>query len=160
MSNEKPIKDMTDDELSEAEPIAFPKAVERLTDEKLSDEVAVVLKYSGRSLPNGLHSADCELLAELKRRFDAMLTSRSTDDEELLAEFDEVLIESYPDHTVEVLGKVRDRLFDLTVVAEATKNDFAERLRSMLSYPDNLSGSDQATLEELLVFIAPSAKSL
>lgn len=160
MSNEKPIKDMTDDELSEAEPILFPKAVERLTDKELSDKVDVVLKYSSRYLPDGLHSADCELLAELKRRFDVTVASRSTDDEQLLAEFDEVLIESYPDHTLEVLGKVRDRLFDLTVVAEVTQKDLAKRLSSMLSYPDNLSGSDQATLEELLAFIAPPAKSL
>lgn len=159
MSNEKPIKDMTDDELSEAEPIAFPKAIDKLTDEELSVKVEDVFTYL-HHMPSDLSWDDKELLKEMKRRFDVTLTSRSTDDEQLLAEFDEVLIESYPNHTVEVLGKVRDRLFDLTVVAEVTQNDLAERLRSMLSYPDNLSGSDQETIEEALVYISPPAKSL
>lgn len=146
-------------ELSKEEPILFPKAVDTLTDEELSGKVEDVLEYL-HHMPSDLSCADKELLKEMKERFDVIITSRSTDDEELLAEFDEVLIESYPNHTVEVLGKVRDRLFDLTVVAEVTKNDLAERLKSMLSYPDNLSGSDQDTIEEALAYISPPAKSL
>lgn len=129
-----------------------------LSDQELSHRVGTVLKYSCRSLPNGLHSADQELLAELKKRFDVTLSSRSTDDEELLAEFDEVLIESYPNHTVEVLGKVRDRLFDLTVVAEITKKDLAGRLSLIISYPGNLSDGDVKTLEEVLTYLNPSPK--
>jgi hypothetical protein len=56
----------------------------------------------------------------------------------------------------ELLKEMKER-FDLIV---ASRSDLAEKLKSMLSYPDNLSGSDQATLEELLVFISPPAKSL
>lgn len=129
-----------------------------LSDQELSGKVDVVLTYSCRRLPNGLHPDDRELLRELKKRFDVTLASRSTEDEELLAEFDEVLIESYPNHTAEVLGKVRDRLFDLTVVAEAIKEDLAGRLSSIISYPGDLPGSDVKTLEDLLAYLTSPAK--
>lgn len=78
-------------------------------------------------------------------------------DEKLLEELDEVLLESYPNHTVDVLGRVRDRLFDLTVGAEAVKEDLAARLSSIISYPGSLTGSDVKTLEDLLAYISPFA---
>lgn len=45
--------------------------VTSLSDQELSSRTDVILKYSCRSLPNGLHSADRELLAELKRRLNS-----------------------------------------------------------------------------------------
>lgn len=157
MTTEKSVGDMTLKELQEAEPLLFPKAIDQLTDKELSDKVDDVFEYL-HHMPSDLSFTDSDLLKELKRRFDVTLTSRSTDDEELLAEFDEVLIESYPNHTVEVLGKVRDRLFDLTVVAEVTRKDLAGRLGSIISYPGNLSDSDVKTLEEVLGYLTPSTK--
>ena len=78
-----------------------------------------------------------------------------TTDEELLAELDDVLLESYPNNTLEVLGKVRDRLFDLTIGVEDIKKDLAASLSSIISYPGNLTGSDVKTLEDLLAYISP-----
>lgn len=81
-----------------------------------------------------------------------------TTDEQLLAELDDVLLESYPNNTVEVLGKVRDRLFDLTVVAEVAREDLAGRLSAIISYPGSLSDGDVKTLEEVLTYLNPSPK--
>lgn len=79
-------------------------------------------------------------------------------DEKLLEELDDVLLESYPNHTVDVLGRVRDRLFDLTVGAEAVKEDLATRLSSIISYPSSLSDADVRTLEAVLVHLVPPTK--
>lgn len=87
------------------------------------------------------------------------MQSGEINDEKLLEELDEVLLESYPNNTVDVLGRVRDRLFDLTVGAEATKKDLAARLSSIISYPGDLIGSDVKTLEDLLAFISPPAEN-
>lgn len=86
------------------------------------------------------------------------MQSGAIDDEKLLEELDEVLLESYPNHTVDVLGRVRDRLFDLTVGGEAVKADLAARLSAILSYPAGLTGSDIKTLEEILGLISPPEK--
>ena len=82
----------------------------------------------------------------------------TTTDEELLAELDDVLLESYPNNTVEVLGKVRDRLFDLTIGAEAVNESLRTRLSAIVSYPGNLSDGDVKTLEEVVVHLTTSSK--
>lgn len=128
-----------------------------LSDQELSDKVEDVFEYL-HHMPSDLSFTDRDLLKELKRRFDAMLALRSSDDEELLIELDKVIVHTHANIELATLGKVRNRLFDLTVVDEVTQKDLTERLRSMLSYPDNLSGSDQDTLEEVLTYISTPTK--
>ena len=131
MTTEKPIKDMSLEELQKAEPIMFPKPIHMLTDKELSAKVEDVFDYLHHT-PSDLSFDDKELLKEMKRRFDKTLT----DDKQLLAEFDDVLMESYPNHTAEVLSKVRDRFLDLSLEAE-TASDFLEaKLAKMLFYKD------------------------
>lgn len=118
MTTEKPIKDMSLEELQKAEPTLFPKPIHMLTDKELSAKVEDVFDYL-HHMPSDLSFDDKELLKEMKRRFDKTLT----DDKQLLAEFDDVLMESYPNHTAEVLSKVRDRFLHLSLEAE-TASDF------------------------------------
>jgi len=125
-----------------------------LSDQELSEKAEVVLKYSCRSLPNGLHLADRELLEELKKRFDVLTAPGFLDnDDELLAALDEVIVYTQTSDEIQVLGKVRDRLFGLTAVAESIKEDLAGRLSSIISYPAGLTGSDIKTLEDLLAYL-------
>lgn len=133
--------------------------VTSLSDQELSSRTDVILKYSCRSLPNGLHSADRELLAELKRRFDLRLETGSPNDDDLLAALDEVIIYTQTAGEIEVLGKVRDRLFDLTVGAEAVNEALRVRLDSIISYPGNLSDKDVKTLEEVVAHLTPSTEN-
>ena len=83
MTTEKPIKDMSLEELRKAEPTLFPKPIHMLTDKELSAKVEDVFDYLHR-MPSDLSFNDKELLKEMKRRFDKTLT----DDKQLLAEFD------------------------------------------------------------------------
>ena len=83
MTTEKPIKDMSLEELQKAEPIMFPKPIHMLTDKELSAKVENVFDYL-HHMPSDLSLDDEELLKEMKRRFDKTLT----DDKQLLGEFD------------------------------------------------------------------------
>lgn len=132
--------------------------VTSLSDQELSSRTDVILKYSSRSLPNGLHSADRALLAELKRRFDLRLETGSPNDDDLLAALDEVIIYTQTAGEIEVLGKVRDRLFDLTVGVEAANEALRVKLGSIISYPANLSDADVKTLEEVMARLTPPVK--
>ena len=115
MTTEKPIKDMSLEELQKAEPSLFPKPIHMLTDKELSAKVEDVFDYL-HHMPSDLSLDDKELLKEMKLRFDKSFSLQSIDDKQLLVEFDEILVESYPNHTAEVLEKVRERLSDLTLV--------------------------------------------
>lgn len=94
MTTEKPIKDMSLEELQKAEPTLFPKPIHMLTDKELSAKVEDVFDYLHR-MPSDLSFNDKELLKEMKRRFDKTLT----DDKQLLAEFDTSCIDlGHPVH--------------------------------------------------------------
>lgn len=68
----KALEDMTPEELSEAEPILFPKPLDKLTDEELLEKVSSEL-YMLHSYPAGFDYDDHLLFTELKNRFETNL---------------------------------------------------------------------------------------
>lgn len=84
-----------------------------------------------------------------------------SEDTQLLARFDEILDEildeSYPNYTEEVLCDVRHRFAQL-IAKGPIDPSLISGLDEIVSYPGNLVDSDIKILEAILAYLKPSPK--
>ncbi len=80
-----------------------------------------------------------------------------SEDTQLLARFDEILDESYPNYTEEVLRDVRYRFAQL-IAKGPIDPSLISGLDEIVSYPGNLVDSDIKILEAILAYLKPSPK--
>lgn len=127
--------------------------IDNLSNQELSAKVEDALECL-HHMPSDLSWDDKQLLKEMKKRFDTLIAPGFLDsDDELLAALDEVIIYTQTSNEIQVLGKVRDRLFGQTVGKSSVDESIISGLKEIISYPGNLSDANVRTLEEVLAYI-------